>query len=156
MCKNDILINTIKKSSQNPKITVIIPVYNAAKTIKATIKSIQNQNMSDIEIILIDDCSEDNSIIIIQELQTEDSRIKLLKSKKNKGTLYTRSIGALNSKGKYIMTINNDDLFINNIFHSVYEEAELNNLDILEFSYYNAYNIDLSPQNSSFFIPHHL
>ena len=140
LCLNGTLTNAIQKSSQNPKITLLIPVYNSEKTIKATIRSIQNQNMSDIEIIIIDDNSNDSSIHIIEELQNEDKRIKLLKTKKNKGTLYTRSIGALNSKGKYIMSIDHDDLFINNILNICYEEAELNNIDIIEFSAYNTYN----------------
>lgn len=140
LCLNGTLTNPIQKSSQNPKISLLIPVYNSEKTIKATIRSIQNQNMSDIEIIVIDDNSNDSSIQLIEELQKEDKRIKLLKTKKNKGTLYTRSIGALNSKGKYIMSIDHDDLFINNILNICYEEAELNNIDIIEFSAYNTYN----------------
>ena len=140
LCLNGTLTNPILKSSQNPKISLLIPVYNSEKTIKATIRSIQNQNMSDIEIIVIDDNSNDSSVQIIEELQNEDKRIKLLKTKKNKGTLYTRSIGALNSKGKYIMSIDHDDLFINNILSICYEEAELNNIDIIEFSAYNTYN----------------
>ena len=142
LCKNGTLLYGIQKCSQNPKITVIIPVYNAANTIKTTIRSIQNQNMEDIEILLIDDFSEDNSIKIIEELQKEDTRIKLLKSKKNRGTLYARSIGTLNSRGKYIMPIDHDNLFINNIFNICYDEAELNNLDIIEFSGYNIYSFN--------------
>ena len=149
LCKNGTLINGIQKSSKNPKITALIPVYNAEKKIKATIRSIQNQIMSDIEILLVDDCSKDNSIQIIEQLQNEDPRIKVLKSKRNRGTLYTRSIGALNSKGKYIMSIDNDDLFIYNIFNICYEEAEINNLDIVEFSGYNTYYLYLLPNSSS-------
>jgi glycosyltransferase involved in cell wall biosynthesis len=116
--------------NNTPKITSIIPVFNASKTIKAAIRSIQNQNMDDIEIILVDDVSTDNSTSIINELMIEDRRIKLIKNKRNRGILYSRSIGALNAKGKYIMALDNDDLFINGIFNKCYEEAEKNNLDI--------------------------
>ena len=153
LCKNGTLLYGIQKSSQNPKITVVIPVYNAAKSIKTTIRSIQNQNMEDIEILLIDDFSEDNSIKIIEELQKEDTRIKLLKSKKNRGTLYTRSIGSLNSRGKYIMPIDHDNLFINDIFNICYNEAELNNLEIIEFSGYNIFSFN---DNTSINIPFYL
>lgn len=159
ICKDGTLLYGIEKPSQNPKITALIPVYNAGKTIKTTIRSIQNQNMSDIEILIVDDCSNDNSLQIIEQLQSEDPRIKLLKSKKNRGTLYTRSIGALNSKGKYVMTIDNDDLFINNILQIAYDEAELNNIDIIEFSGYNTYQIYLlanSTSSSSLTVPHYL
>ena len=124
-------------SNNNPKISAIIPIYNNAEKIKLTIYSIQKQNLSDIEIIIIDDNSEDNSVELIEQIQQEDPRIKLLKNKNNKGILYTRSIGTLNSKGKYIFPINSGDIFINDIFHICEEEAELNNIDILEFSGYN-------------------
>ena len=134
-CREEILINGIEqKNIDSPKITAIIPVYNSNKTIKSSVRSIQNQNMNEIEIILVDDLSTDNSINIINELIREDKRIKLIKNKKNRGTLYSRSIGALNAKGKYIMALDNDDLFIHGIFKKCYEEAENNNLDIVEFS----------------------
>ena len=112
----------------------MIPLFNAKKSLKSTIRSIQNQNFEEIEIILVDDFSKDNTIELVNKLQKEDSRIKLIKNKRNKGTLYTRSIGALNAKGKYIMTIDNDDLFMRDIFNICYDEAENNNIDIIEFS----------------------
>lgn len=134
LCKKGILINRIQKSSKYIKISVIIPVFNSINSIKSTIRSIQNINMSDIEIILIDDYSLDNTVKIIQELQKEDPRIKLIKNFKNRGTLFSRSIGVLKSIGKYIMTIDQDDFFINDIFNKCYKEAEKDNIDILEFS----------------------
>ena len=135
ICRNQTLIKNIYYNNLvSPKITAIIPVYNAEKTLKTAVRSIQNQNMNEIEIILVDDNSTDNSINIINELMIEDKRIKLIKNKKNHGTLYSRSIGAMNAKGKYIMALDNDDLFLYGIFEKCYEEAENNNLDIIEFS----------------------
>ena len=134
LCNNGNLISKIPKFVDNPKITVVIPVYNAHKYLKKTIRSIQNQNMEEIEILIVDDFSTDNTIEVVKELQEEDCRIKLIKNKENRGTLYTRSIGALNAKGKYIMPIDNDDLFMPGIFNISYEEAENNNIDIIEFS----------------------
>ena len=147
---NNIIQNNNKiLISQNPKISVIIPIYNNAEKIGLTVHSIQKQNLIDIEIIIIDDNSEDNSIKTIEQFQQEDPRIKLLKNKNNRGILYTRSIGVLNSKGKYIFPINSGDVFINDIFNICYDEAELNFLDIIEFSgynfsYYNS-NLNISP-----------
>ena len=134
---NNIQNNNKSSLSQNPKISVIIPIYNNAEKIGLTIHSIQRQNLMDIEIIIIDDNSEDNSIKTIEQFQQDDSRIKLLKNKNNRGILYTRSIGVLNSKGNYIFPINSGDVFINDIFNLCYDEAELNFLDIVEFSGYN-------------------
>ena len=69
ICRNGKLINDIDYNhSLPPKISVIIPVYNANQTIKWAVRSIQNQNINEIEIILVDDNSSDNSISIINEL----------------------------------------------------------------------------------------
>ena len=134
-CLEDILLNQIKPPSENIKITSLIPSYNSAKTIKATIKSVQNQKMSDIEILIVDDASTDDSLKMIEYLQKEDPRIRIIKNTENRGPLYSKSLGAKLARGKYIMQIDADDLFINeNIFNICYNEAEKNNTDILEFS----------------------
>lgn len=135
LCRKGNLIRGILKSYLNPKITILIPIYNSHKTIKTAIRSIQNQNFPDIEILLIDDASTDNSYEIIKELKNEDSRIKIMKNKINRGALFTKSIGAFNAKGKYIILLDSDDLFINeNLFNQCYKEAENFKMDIIEFS----------------------
>ena len=121
-----------------PKISVIIPTCNKEKEIKSVIRSVQNQNMSDIEIILINDCITDNTLYIIKELQKIDSRIKIIENEKkfgkNIGTLYSRAIGVLEAKGKYILNLDDDDLFFDSdVFDTVYNEAENHNLDIVSF-----------------------
>ena len=139
LCQKGTLVNDIFPIS-NPLITVIIPVYNSEKTIKAAIRSVQNQNFREIEILLIDDCSIDKSLSIIKQLQLEDSRIKIIKNKLNRGPLFSKSLGALNSKGKYIILLDSDDLFVNeNLFFTCYLEAETNNIDIIEFSGFQIY-----------------
>ena len=62
----------------NPKISAIMPLYNADKYIKYSLSSIQNQKMKEIEIILIDDCSEDKTILKIQNFMKKDKRIRLI------------------------------------------------------------------------------
>ena len=79
----------------NPKVTIIVPVYNCQNSIKQVIRSIQNQKMINIEIILVNDKSNDDSIKIIQNIQKTDRRIKLISNKKSMGILYSRCIGAL-------------------------------------------------------------
>jgi hypothetical protein len=141
LCQKGILVNDILKSTSNPIITIIISIYNSEKTIKAAIRSVQNQNFRDIEILLIDDCSKDNSLSIIKQLQQEDLRIKIIKNKINRGPLFSKSIAALNSRGKYTILLDSDDLFVNfNLFDICYKEAENNNIDIIEFSGFEIYN----------------
>ena len=83
-----IIRNSTFRISKKPKISIIIPIYNSQKTIKSAIRSIQNQNMLDIEIILINDFSKDNSSKIIENFQKEDPRIKIISNIKNMGTVY--------------------------------------------------------------------
>lgn len=117
-----------------PKISVVVPLFNCEKFILRAIKSIQSQNISNFEIILIDDNSKDNTINLVEKIKSEDNRIKILKNQKNKGILYSRSIGVLSSKGKYLFTLDNDDIFLNNdIFYSITNIAENENFDIVEF-----------------------
>ena len=85
-----------------PYASVVIPLYNSEKYITRTIKSIQYQNLSNIEIILIDDNSTDNTLDLVGKMKHDDKRIKIIKNKKNMGILYSRSIGVLSSKGKYL------------------------------------------------------
>ena len=99
-------------NNENPNISVVIPVYNSQKIIKPVIRSIQNQNITNLEIVLVNDFSTDDSKEIIEPLKREDLRISLLNNKKNMGTLYSRSVGTLVAKGSYIFPLDNDDLFL--------------------------------------------
>ena len=135
LCKNDKLIRGIQITSSKPKITALITIYNSEKYIKNAIRSIQNQNISDIEILIVDDCSNDNSLDIIKQLKIEDIRIKIIRNKKNRGILYSKSLGILKAKGKYIMSLDSDDFFINEgIFYICFKEAIENYIDIIEYS----------------------
>ena len=122
------------KNINEIKITAIISIYNNQKMIKSVIRSIQNQKMKEIEIILVNDFSSDNTSKIIEKIQKEDPRIKIINNEKNMGILYSRSIAVLEAKGKYIITLNPDDLFFNDeIFDIIYNEAEKGNFDIISF-----------------------
>ena len=87
-CLEGILINKkIFKVSEKPKASIIIPLYNTGERIKFIIRAIQNQNMEDIEIILVNDFSKDNTLEIIEKLKKEDPRIKIINNSKNMGVL---------------------------------------------------------------------
>ena len=137
ICHYGILLNEKKfKKIINPTISVVSAVYNKENYILRFLRSIQNQFFDNIEIILVDDFSLDNSIKIIEELQKDDERIVLLKHKNNKGTLISRINGILKSKGKYIIIPDSDDILSNNILNNSYIIAEKNNYDIIRFNLY--------------------
>jgi len=131
--KNESKLN----SKHSPKISVILPIYNGGKYLNLSLKSVQNQKMKDIEIIIIDDNSNDDSLKIIHNFMKDDERIKLIENKVNRKILYCKSIGTLNSKGKYIVELDQDDMFIDDdAFDIIYNESEKNELDILNFKYF--------------------
>ena len=121
--------------SNNPKISIIIGTFNGEPYINNTLFSIQNQDFKDVEIIIVDDCSKDNTVNKVKELMKNDPRIILYQNEENKGTLYTKTKGVLNSNGKYIMILDQDDMYTQrDVFSTLYNYAEQNNLDILGFS----------------------
>ena len=90
--------------------------------------------MKDFEIILVNDNSNDNSLKIINKMKKADNRIKIINNHKNMGTLYSRCIGALNAKGKYVFSLDNDDLFLDSdVFVTIYNVANKEKYDIVEF-----------------------
>ena len=91
------------------KISVIIPTYNRAKSIIHSIKSVLTQTYHNLEVIIIDDCSNDNTESLISKL--EDKRIKYIKLKENKGANFARNLGIKLSTGKYITFQDSDDIY---------------------------------------------
>jgi len=125
-----------KLISKEPKLSVIIPMYNGACYLNHSLRSVQNQKFKDIEIIIVDDNSSDDSVKIIRSFIKKDKRIKLIENKENRRILFSKSLGALNSKGKYIIEIDQDDMFIrDDAFDILYKESEKYGLDILHFNH---------------------
>ena len=135
---NDIKLTILKnfKQSKNPKISIISPIFNRDRYILRFIKSLQYQSFNNIEIILIDDCSIDQSSKEVEKYQQKDKRIILIKNKKNKGTLISRNIGVLYSKGRYLILPDPDDILSKNIIFLCYKYAEKNKYEMIRFNLY--------------------
>ena len=158
-CNKGILIKREKlEVSNSPKVSIIIPLYNTGKRIKYIIRSIQNQNIEDIEIILINDFSNDNNITlhIIEKLKMEDQRIIIINNKNNMGILYSRCVGVLGSKGQYIMNLDHDDyIFDEDVFDTAYKAAKNGDFDILSFTYITSKDYHLKVRSPRYItIPH--
>jgi glycosyltransferase involved in cell wall biosynthesis len=117
-------------------ISIISPIFNRERFIKRFLRSIQNQIYHNFEIIFVDDCSRDNIIKLIEDMQKEDERIILIKNKKNKGTFKARNIGVLYAIGKYIIMPDPDDILYKGILKYCYNLAERYNYEIINFSLY--------------------
>lgn len=95
-----------------PLVSIITPSYNASKFIEETLESILKQTYSNWELIIIDDCSTDNSIEILQPYIEQDSRIKVLLNETNLGAASSRNRGLDIANGDYIAFLDSDDLWL--------------------------------------------
>ena len=117
------------------KISVIVPIYNVEEYIRECLDSIVNQTLKDIEIILVDDCSTDNSGRISDEYYAKDGRIIVIHKEKNEGALLARKTGVAHAQGRYIVFVDADDyLTSDNSLKTIYNIIEEKNVDIVQFN----------------------
>ncbi len=102
-------------NNESPQVSVIIPLYNAEDYIKVTLMSLQNQTLQDFEVVIVDDCSTDTSLAIVNQFKEEEElgdKIRVITLEKNGGISNTRNVGLNFSKGKYVTFLDNDDLLV--------------------------------------------
>lgn len=92
-------------------VSIVMPAYNAANTIRSSIESIKAQTVKDWELIVIDDGSKDETAVILAELAAGDERIHFLQNEKNSGASYTRNRAVSLAKGEWIAFLDSDDLW---------------------------------------------
>lgn len=92
-------------------VSVIIPVFNSEKFLHETILSVEKQTYKNIEIIIVDDCSTDNSVKIIRELNEKYGNIRLFINEKNSGAGVSRNVAISKAKGQYIAFLDSDDVW---------------------------------------------
>ena len=114
-------------------ISIVVPIYNAEKYLNKCIDSLVNQTKKELEFILVNDGSTDNSEKIIKEYK--DKRIKYFKNN-NQGIGKTRNFGIEKATGKYIMFLDSDDYLDKDACNELYETAEKNKLDMVVFDFY--------------------
>ncbi|RUA05759.1 MAG: glycosyltransferase family 2 protein [Gammaproteobacteria bacterium] len=120
-------------------VSIITPSYNSEDFISFTIKSVLDQTYQNWEMIIIDDCSTDNSTEIIQGYIQKDSRIKLIYTKKNSGPSAARNLAIEISKGRYIAFLDADDIWLP---HKLKTQIQFMNDNNLSFTYSSYYLID--------------
>ena len=125
LCNKEESQSKIKpEKKEKPKISIIIPIYNGENNIIPMINSIKNQTLQEIEIICINDNSNDKTESILEKLKKEDPRITILKNKLQRGVLYNYIDGGMKAKGEYVAFLNVNDYFTSkDILNNVYEIA---------------------------------
>ena len=118
--------------TKQPKISVIIPVYNTEKYLKECLDSIVNQTLKDIEIICVDDGSTDDSLSILQEYAKKDNRIMII-DQKNSGVSSARNSGLDKATGEYLAFVDPDDWIDKDMYEQTIGYMANNDLDIVCF-----------------------
>lgn len=116
--------------SIEPKVSIVIPVYNAAPFIEECIQSLTSQTLAACEFIFVNDGSQDNSAQIIEGYSQKDDRIILI-SQQNQGISIARNTGVNRAKGEYIGFLDNDDYIKADMLEVLYSRAKLHDLDIV-------------------------
>lgn len=132
-------------SENKPKISVVIPVYNTQEYLRQCVDSILGQGFADMEIILVDDGSTDDSPAICDEYAGADSRIRVI-HKENGGLGYARNSGLEAACGEYVNFIDSDDWWSAGQLTKILEYLDSEKPDILDFAFARNYDGDEKPQ----------
>ena len=131
------------------KVSIIVAAYNIEDYIKRCMYSIVNQTFKDIEIIVVNDGSTDNTLNIINDFAKNDARIKII-DKKNGGLIEARKSGLEIASGEYILFLDGDDWLHLEAIEKLYKEAKKDNFDIVLYNFYLAYDNNKLEEKSSF------
>lgn len=122
-------------------ISVIVPAFNAEKTIGRCLESILNQTYKDLEILVIDDCSKDRTVEICQEYAKSDARLKVIQLLENKGVSNARNVGLGSIKGEFFTFVDSDDYLCPDMYQKLIETGQAETADIV-FCKYNLIDLD--------------
>ena len=131
----------------NPKVSIIVPIYNAEKTLKRCVNSILNQDYIDFELLLIDDGSKDSSGAICDEYAAKDARVRVI-HKENSGVSASRNLALNEAKGEYLQFLDADDWITPNATRLLVESAVLNGCDMVISDFYRVIGERLSHKGS--------
>lgn len=113
-----------------PKVSIIVPVYNAVGNIDKCVKSLTGQTLKDIEIILVNDGSKDDSLSVCRKYADSDNRIRVF-DKPNGGAASARNLGLDNARGEFICFCDSDDFFSENMCERMYQTATQNGCELV-------------------------
>lgn len=133
-------------------VSVITPMYNSEKFIKEMITSVIDQNYTNWELIIVDDCSSDSSCQIVDEYLKKDPRIKLIKHIENSGPAQARNTAIENSTGEFIAFLDSDDIWMKNKLNlqvNVMREKKV----AISCTGYEIYSSDLTVKYGDFSVP---
>lgn len=127
---------------KNPKVSIIIPVYNSEKTVGKCLDSLIGQTYKDIEIICVNDCSKDDSLRVLKSYADKDERIVIINHTENKNAGGARNSGIRVANGVYICLVDNDDWLVPNAIELLVDVATSASYDLVTCAQYEYYSED--------------
>ena len=129
-------------------ISVVVPIYNTGKYLVECVEHILKQTYQNIEIILVDDGSTDNSGEICDAFMMQDERVRVF-HQENQGAAQAKNLGLRKARGQYITIVDSDDIVKENMIETLYQQVQEKNADIVIGNYYN---YDESDGNFYFYV----
>ena len=111
-------------SEKKELISVIIPVYNGERFLRKCLESVQNQTYNELEIIVVNDGSTDNTIRILEDISREDKRVKIINYEIRKGVSEARNTALDSFNGEYVVFVDCDDFVSNDYIETMYKEID--------------------------------
>lgn len=139
----------------NDLVSIITPMYNSENFITEMIESVIKQSYENWELLIVDDCSKDNSCKIVQDLSAIDGRIKLIKHINNKGPAEARNTAIRESKGQFIAFLDSDDIWMEDKLSLQLDAMKKANAPI-SCTAYDLFSHDLSTKYGTFEVPDHI
>jgi teichuronic acid biosynthesis glycosyltransferase TuaG len=140
---------------ETPVVSIITPSFNSEKFISETIQSVQNQTYKNWEMVIVDDCSSDETVAIVTKMALQDNRIKFFQSEKNLGTGIARNMALAKTKGRYISFLDADDLWKPQKLEKQMNFLETNNVPFT-FSFYDCIDEEGKPLNKKVEAPRNI
>ncbi len=134
-----------KSDVQHPEFSILIPAYNKQYEIKRCLATVLNQSFQNIEVLIVDDGSSDDTSKVVEEYANRDSRVRLIQNSKNESLLYSRFVGMKHARGSYALMVDADDYIELDMCQILYNHVQDQNIDILEFQYINEPSKKLGP-----------
>lgn len=122
-----------KRHKRNsPRVSIAMPAYNASDFIRNTINSILQQELADIEVVCVNDCSTDNTLEILNNIASNDQRLKVYTNERNQGETITRNRALSYCKGEYVLFVDADDQVTHSGLNNLVEFADSNYSDMVK------------------------
>jgi succinoglycan biosynthesis protein ExoO len=119
------------KRTAVPAVSVLIPVYNGGQWLAAAIESVLSQTLSNLEVLVVDDASEDDTVRIAEEFARRDPRVRLLRQHCNRGQAAARNLALASARGEWVAPVDADDEILPDRLRVLVEAGEQEHADLI-------------------------